>query len=527
MPQGYVALVLHAHLPYIRHPEHAEFLEEDWLFEAITETYLPLAHMFERLEADHVPFALTLSLTPTLLEMLGDPLLRARYVRYLDRRIELMERERARTRDQRLQQDTADDYCRRFHAARDTFVNRYASDLVSAFRRFQDSGRIEILTCAATHGLLPLMLTPNAVRAQISAGLRASARWLGRRPTGIWLPECAFRPGIDCALKERGVTHFLVDAHGLLNGHPPPPNGVHAPALCPSGVAAFGRDIESSRQVWSSEAGYPGDADYREFYRDIGYDADYEHIRPFLHADGVRRNIGVKYHRITGKVALSDKQPYDVLRAVERAREHAGHFLWCRQQQIKSLAENLSAAPIVVSPYDAELFGHWWYEGPVFLEQFFRNAAFVRDDFETITLAGYLERHPPEFQSTPSSSSWGDKGYFEVWLNPANDWIYRHLHRAEQRMARLAAERPDAQGVVRDALNQAGRELLLAQSSDWAFIMTNQTSVPYAQRRIREHIHRFSLLCDEIDADSVSPETVARMRGSAPIFQDIDYRDWA
>ena len=527
MPLGYVAIVLHAHLPYIRHAEHDEFLEEDWLYEAITETYLPIIQVLEHLEADGAPCALTLSLTPPLLEMLGDPLLQGRYLRYLDRRIDLMGTEIERTRRQPLEHRSAQEYARRFHEAREAFSERYDNNLINAFRRFQNTGALEILTCAATHGFLPLMLTPNSVRAQVATGVRTSTRWLGRPPTGIWLPECAYRPGIDAALVENGITHFLVDAHGVLNGYPRPPNGVHAPVQCPSGAAAFGRDLESSKQVWSAEAGYPGDADYREFYRDLGYDGDYDEIRPYLHADGVRRNIGVKYHRVTGKVGLSEKQPYDIDRAADRAREHGAHFLWCRQHQVRFLAERLDCAPIVVAPYDAELFGHWWYEGPIFLEQFFRSSLYVHDDFETVTLSGYLERHPPTNLSTPSTSSWGDKGYFEVWLNEANDWIYRHLHHAEERFAALAAKHAQADDLLREALNQAARDLLLAQSSDWAFIMNSQTAVPYAQRRTREHLSRFNGLCGDIEAGRLSWERVEALRNFTPIFPDIDYRDWA
>ena len=173
---------------------------------------------------------------------------------------------------------------------------------------------------------------------------------------------------MDRALAEAGIRYFLVDAHGILNAFPTSPHGVHAPVVCPSGVAAFGRDLESSKQVWSSEEGYPGDGAYREFYRDLGYDASYDYIEPYLHDDGVRRNLGLKYYRVTGRVGLHEKQLYDRAAAVRKAVEHGGHFVFCRQHQLRFLKSKLSVPPIVVAPYDAELFGHWWYEGPEFLE---------------------------------------------------------------------------------------------------------------------------------------------------------------
>ena len=438
MSDAHLAIVLHAHLPFIHHPEHKSFLEEDWFFEAVTETYVPLLLAWGRLREEGVPFRVTLSLTPTLLEMFANPLLKKRCRQYLDRRIELAEKEARHARRSAGERAVALHYLRRFREVRDFLFRTHDGDLTPAFQELQDAGHLEVLASPATHGFLPLMLTPNAVRAQVEIGLETVTRRLGRRPNGMWLPECAFRPGLDRALADAGIRYFLVDAHGILNAFPTSPHGVHAPVVCPSGVAAFGRDLESAKQVWSSDEGYPGDGAYREFYRDLGYDAAYDYIEPYLHADGVRRNLGLKYYRVTGKVGLHEKQLYDRAAAVRKAQEHGGHFVFCRQHQLRFLKSKLSVAPIVVAPYDAELFGHWWYEGPEFLEQVFRVSQRVRADFVVSTLSEYLDQHPPAQVSTPSSSSWGDQGYFEVWLNGANDWIYRHLHKAEERMVDLA-----------------------------------------------------------------------------------------
>ena len=525
MSEAHLAIVLHAHLPFIHHPEHRMFLEEDWLFEGITETYIPLLLSWDRLERDGVPFRLTMSLTPTLLEMLANPMLQERYQVYLARRIELMQREVRRHTPKSPERAVALHYMERFREVRDFYQRRCERDLVGAFRKLQDAGHLEVIGCAATHGFLPLMLTPNAVRAQVEVGLATVEKHLGRRPTGFWLPECAFRPGLDEVLADAGVAWFLADAHGLFNAFPPPEGGVHAPVLCPSGVAAFGRDLESSKQVWSSVEGYPGDGAYREFYRDLGYDASYDYIQPYLHADGVRRNIGVKYHRVTGRVGLHEKEVYNRAAAVAKAREHAGHFVFCRQHQVRFLKQRLPAAPVVVAPYDAELFGHWWYEGPEFLEQLFRSAQFATEDFSVSTVGDCLRYHAPRQAAMPSSSSWGQGGYFEVWLNSANDWIYRHLHQAEERMVALArAHAEETSPPVRRALNQAARELLLAQSSDWAFLMSAGTATPYAEKRTRDHLHRFARLCDMIEAGRISRTYPAECFKKNPVFAEIDYR---
>jgi 1,4-alpha-glucan branching enzyme len=525
MSDAHLAIVLHAHLPYVHHPEHEQFLEEDWFYEAIVETYVPLLLSWERLRNEGVPFRITMSLTPTLLEMFVNPLLQRRCARYLERRIELSDREARHVERSSAERAVAQHYLERFLQVK-AYMRRQHRDLARGFKEFQDSGHLEVLACAATHGFLPLMLTPNAVRAQIELGVATVERHMGRRPRGIWLPECAYRPGIDRVLAEVGIDYFLLDAHGILNGYPHPPHGVHAPMMCPSGVAAFGRDLESSKQVWSSDEGYPGDGVYREFYRDLGYDAAYDYIEPYLHDDGVRRNLGLKYHRVTGNVALNEKDIYDRAAAVNKAQEHGGNFVFCRQHQIRFLKSAVSAVPIVVAPYDAELYGHWWYEGPEFLEQVFRVSQFARDDYSVSTLSEYLDQHPPEHIGTPGSSSWGDKGYYEVWLNGANDWVYRHLHHAEEQMVEMARryEHEDPEPAVEEALNQAARELVLAQASDWAFLMTMGTAVPYAEKRTRNHISRFMRIQRMISTGHIDSGEVSRCLAMNPIFPDIDFR---
>jgi len=523
MRLGSWILVLHAHLPYIRHPEHKDFLEEDWFFEAMTETYIPLVQAFERLADDGVDFRVTMSLTPPLCEMMADPLLQDRYLGHLGRLIELMERETPRVRGGEFE-PVARMYLERLRGCRDEVERRHGRNLVHAFRALQESGCVEIITCGATHGFLPLMSRPEAQRAQIRVAAANYRKHFGIDPRGIWLPECAYAPGIEDHLAESGIRYFFLDTHGIVFGSPRPKYGVFRPIYTPAGVAAFGRDVESSKQVWSSKEGYPGDFEYREFYRDLGYDGPFEHVRSALHSDGVRRAIGIKYHRITGEVELHEKQVYRPQSARETAASHAGNFMFNRQQQARHLRDLLGVEPVIVSPYDAELFGHWWYEGPDFLEFLFRKVHHDQDEVKLTTPSEFLAENNVLQVVRPSYSSWGDKGYMEVWLNGGNDWIYRHLHKAEERMAELAREHPNARGVLRRALNQAARELLLAQSSDWAFIMTTGTAIPYAEKRTRDHIHRFIGLYTQIVEKRLEEPWIADLEAKDNIFSEIDYK---
>jgi 1,4-alpha-glucan branching enzyme len=521
--KGALLLVLHAHLPFVRHPEHEDFLEEDWLYEAVTETYLPLLLAFERLRDQNIPFRLCLTLSPTLLSMLTDPLLMGRYARRLDRLLELTGKERLRTRLDPEFSPLAAFYQERFEELREAFHGRYHRDLVSAFKGFQDSGHLEILTCGATHGFLPLMQgRPEAVRAQVHVAAQQYRALFGRAPRGIWLPECGYYPGVERFLAEVGLRFFFLDTHGIEDAQPRPPDSVYAPLFTPWGLAAYGRDPESSRQVWAAETGYPGDPVYREFYRDLGFDLPLDYVRPYIQPTGERKNTGIKYHRITGKT--EQKEAYVPEDARARARAHAADFVAHRERQVKALGEQMGRrSPVVVAPYDAELFGHWWFEGPWFLEELIRLVS-QSPVLELGTPVTDLASHPENACAQPPLCSWGERGYAQMWLDGSNDWIYPHLDACAGKMVALARDFPQAAGLEARALNQAARELLLAQSSDWAFIMKTGTMVAYAVRRTREHLLNFLGLEEQVRQGAVDAQALSRLEERHNLFPALDYR---
>ena len=519
---NHLALILHAHLPFVRHPEHEHFLEEDWLFEAITETYIPLLQMMQRLVNDRVPFKLTMSLTPTLCAMLCDELLRERYVRHLDLLIDLAAREQKRNRDHRQLAALSQFYFDLFTASRRFFLEEWKCDLLNAFRHFRDHGVLEIIGCAATHGLLPLICEQSreAARAQVLIGRDEYVELFGDEPKGFWLPECAYAPALDPILQEANIRWFILDAPGLLFGNPQPQRAIYAPCYTPAGPAAFARDRDSSRQVWSAQEAYPGDAIYREFYRDIGFDLPLEHLGPV--ARGVRKFSGVKYHRITG--GKKHKELYDPMAAESAIEAHATHFLDHRRAQFRQLAAD-NTEPIIVAPFDAELFGHWWFEGPRFLELFIRKAAFDQQDFQLTTPSDYLTAHRTQQTIEPAGSSWGEKGHLEVWIDKSNSWIYPHLHAAVQRMHKLAVtQRNDSSAQSDRVLKQLARELLLAQSSDWAFLMRTGTAADYATKRTVDHLGRFNKLHDQFVDGRVDEKFLADCEWRDNLFPNVNWR---
>ena len=522
MPPGCLSLILHAHLPVVRHPEHAEFLEEDWLFEAITETYLPLLDVLHGLADEGVPFRIAMSVTPTLGHMLGDDILRTRYERHLDRLIAIAENEVRRSEPRAAEQHAARFYLLRLLRVREWWMQRWKRDIVAGFRALQDRGHLEIIACAATHGYLPLMLCEESVRAQIALGVAAHRAMFGCDPRGMWLPECAWRPGVDRILAEFGIRWTVLDSHGIMLGTPRPQRAIFAPVFTPEGVAAFGRDRESARQVWSAADGYPGDPWYRDFYRDAGWDMPEEDFRRFF-PDGPRRFTGMKMHRVTGG---EPKQCYDRAKALGRVREHARHFLDAQIRQLREVRALLPVPPVIVSPFDAELFGHWWFEGPEWLAAVLRGAADAPADIRLVTPGEYLAEHDTHQVVEPAQSSWGDGGFSAVWLDPSNAWIYPELHDAERRMISIARHFSDSAlpgETEARCLRQLARELLLAQSSDWAFLIRSGTAREYATQRTRGHLDRFHRLHAQLRAGRIESEFLENCEQRDNVFPSLDW----
>ena len=247
----------------------------------------------------------------------------------------------------------------------------------------------------------------------------------------------------------------------------------------------------------------------------------------YIHPDGIRHNTGFKYHRITGNTDLTSKEPYVPEWAEHKIKLHAANFMFNREKQIEHLSSLMDRPPVIVAPYDAELFGHWWYEGPYWLEMLIKKInQRTKKVVELISPADYLELHQCNQVATPCESSWGNNGYHQVWLNTKNDWIYRHLHETTERMVELADNYPYTIGLTRRALNQCARELMLAQASDWAFIMYTGTMVEYAVRRTKVNLNNFLKLYDAIEENKIDEGWLTHLEYVNNIFPDINYRSF-
>lgn len=531
---GSIAIVLHAHLPWVRNPEHPRSLEERWLYEALWESYLPLVGMFERLVNDGVVAPVTVSVSPTLAAMLADSLLRQRFITHLDRLEDLVAREFVRARKLPAIQHVVAHYQRHIQHVRATW-DRLGGDVLGALVKLEKAGAIELLTTSVTHAYLPA-LTSVSQRAQIELGLRAFESFAGHRPKGFWLPECSFDPSLSKQLVRSKVAYTVLDAHGVDLAIPRPPAGIFEPILSPSGIAFFGRDPRASRDVWSRELGYPGHLDYRDFYRDIGFDLNESDLAGEVGPDGTRLMTGLKYHRVTG-VGV-DKQVWIPERAGEQAREHAEHFVQARSRALATRGESANRA-VVVAPFDAELFGHWWFEGPNFLEQVLRrlDAAKESVNARAVTLGHYLASHAEFVVAEPMASSWGEGGFGEAWLGRSNEvpttsemspaHLIRHIRHAERTVRNIVAMHGHVGGVAGQAIDQAIVELMLLEASDWGFMLRRGDMTRYATGRVRAHASRVERLCRLVDRGWIAPEDerwILRLREHNPFLSQLKQR---
>ncbi len=526
MIKGFLHLVLHAHLPYVHHPEHDGFLEENWLFEAITECYLPLLEMLERLQQDSIRFSLSLSLSPTLMAQLQDQLLQQRYLNHLDKQQRFLQRELTRTRHDSEYLAMARYYLALIEKTRTLYIEKYHGDLLTGFAKHQKNGGLKLITTAATHGFLPLLSKqPAAVEWQIATGVDNFYQTFKQIPDALWLPECAYYRGLENILEKYGIKYFMLDSHGILNADHPPEAGVYSPLDCGNGVMAFGRDSAISELVWSAQSGYPGDGVYREYYSDIGHELQAGDLLPFESPGNGRINTGIKYHQVGQRD--SQRLIYQPHTASEKVSQHADDFLQKIQQQLRQCPSgDGQPLPVITVPFDAELFGHWWYEGPQWLEQVLRRSAHDHYAFATITGSQYLDDSESIQKAQPAASSWGHQGYNSYWLNEKNEWIYPLIDQAFDNVSTLISEVAELAltDVQKRALNQALRSILLMQASDWPFLIRSGTAAEFAEKNISDQLARFNYIFDSFRKNRIDERYLTALEIMDDIFPELDFK---
>lgn len=525
-------LTLHSHLPWVLH--HGRWPHgSDWICEAALDTYLPLVAALDRLEASGTDATLTLGVTPVLAAQLAHPTFRTELDAYFAQRLEAiatLPEELAQSGDAELVLLAA--FWKSHVETLQATWQRIGGDLIGAFRRHATGGRLELISSAATHGFLPLLGRDESIRLQLLVGRAEHVRQFGELPRGCWVPECAYRPrgpwqplpsatpaddrpGIEQHLSYAGFRWFFVDAHLAEAGeaydlYSGVPRRVTKTSVARSPYRAYQvatdgpgrpvhvlvRDPQTTAQVWSRHGGYPGDGRYLEFHK-------------------IRYPGGLKLWRVTSTTAdLGDKEPYRPAESRSAVEFHARHF--------RELLDTVAGAAtrhdrVIVAPFDTELFGHWWFEGVDFVEQLFNQLA--SDTAVRPASAGqFLDDEKPNTVLALGQGSWGANGDFSMWLNPETEWTWERLWPLEERFwnaAPLAVQRPELFEII----DQAARELLLAQSSDWQFIISTGAAGDYATKRFVEHCDALESLLPALEG---APVNLGHVRYVASQLRQID-----
>ncbi len=555
MKVGAFTFVLHSHLPYCRNAGRWPHGEE-WLHEAASETYIPLLDALYDLKQEGCRYRLTLGITPVLVEQLADPLVIEHLVEFVEEKIR-----RARADMSRFDKAAeahllylAKFYFERYKQILSSFNDRFGRNIVTALKQLQDEGYLELATSAATHAYLPLLERDSSIYGQLYVGKQSYQRHFGREPSSIWLPECGYRPayyttgpgksyikpGLESFLAQLGIICFFAETHTVEGGEPigkareevigpyaeiprryvvpltqysePTHKTTYLPYWVQTPeVAVIGRDNRTSMQVWSAEWGYPGDFHYREFHK----------------KDGIS---GLQYWKVTGaKVDLAYKEYYDPYWAMQRVAEHSSHYAGLVEELITGFYQKTGKFGIIAAAYDTELFGHWWFEGVDWIKAVLRHLS--RSELVELTTASeFIRNHPPLDVLALPEGSWGLGGGNFTWRNADTDWMWPIIHAAELRMEKLAAKYRKASGKMKQVLNQAAREFMLLQSSDWPFLITTGQASLYAENRFLEHVKRFQRLAEIAESGRADGEALALCRQLwelDKIFPDIDYSCFA
>jgi len=519
----FFCLVLHSHIPYVLN--HGSWPHgTDWLYEAAAETYLPLLDVLKRLDEEGLKAGLNISFTPVLLEQLHSQRFRRGFLDYLTMKLEAAVNDYLyfQQSGQRELISLASFWRKWYEKIFRLFVDEFSSDLVNGFARFQESGSVEIITSAATHGYLPLLSRDESIVHQVSQGRLVYQRYFGRKPAGFWLPECAYRPpyswkpplgqtdpyerkGVDETLGQEGFTYFFVDSHLLKGGQalgvylekfpalrylwerfkekyrpePHRPLDFYQPYLVhPSLLNVLARDEISGKQVWSRSSGYPGDGNYLEFHK--------------KHFPG-----GQRYWKITGpQIDLADKLPYEPEKAEERLEAHSDHFVWLLNETLKGREEGLISAL-----YDTELLGHWWFEGPEWLYRVVKKLSRPDSEVKPVTVSRALENIPASLIVSLPEGSWGEGEYHWIWLNDETAWIWSKIYELENKCWSLFKDPVRLKTRNPRLLKLFFQEKFLLESSDWPFLISTMTARDYAEARASLHYERARKLFDLLSED--------------------------
>ncbi|MBN1215796.1 MAG: DUF1957 domain-containing protein [Candidatus Lokiarchaeota archaeon] len=519
---GYFGLVLHGHIPWCK-MSGTWPAGEEWLFEAMNETYIPMLNILRELKEKKIKTGITINITPILAEQLADEYMKQRFQEYMEDKIKRCKNDIIRFENHPKMKEIAQIHLDNHNNVLNSFYHNYYRDLNGSFKWLEEEGMIELITCGATHGFLPLMERDSGIFSQIQVAIDTHKKHFKKEPKGIWIPECAYRPqeyrdnklreSIDYWLNNSGLGYFFVDSHGILDAEIlEEKNNIGLNTnfgyQLNTGVFVFGRNTNTSRQVWDSKIGYPGNEYYREFHK-----KDYE--------------SGLHYWRITNKdLGNEQKLIYDMNLAKQKIEAHANQFIQILNNELKDFSKNYNEKGIIISPYDFELYGHWWMEGIEWLKRIF-ELIYQHENIEMMTISDYVSKYKNTFSLiNMKKSSWGEGGLFQVWFNKEHGWIWPYINGTIKEFEQVLAPLSNTDENQLRILKQIARELLLMEGSDWPFLLYTKQAKEYANKRFHNHHQRFNKLIwaakNFNDTNRISTHELEEIELIDSCFRDIN-----
>lgn len=518
-----LVLIIDAHQAFLRNIEKdSNFTaQNNVLFSAITETYIPLLNMFAKLEAENIPFKFGLVLSPALCFILDDAQIQKQYIDYLDNLIALGKSELKRCKGTDCQEQAADCLAK-IEKTKADFTEVYAQNILAAFKKYADKGFLELIPTAATYAYLPHYEDfPEAINAQVETGLYSHREFFGETGEGFWLPYQGWAPSFEWTLRSYGANYTVVDARSFLFSRDCPETGIYAPLRTRTSLVLFGLDPDCPKELCGEE-GFSENEVYRSQKFDIGFELKQEQMSAFFNKNDARIETGFKYW--CNDSDEDEHIPYNKEEASRQTIEDAISFYESKVEKLEAASEYIKdGEPILVCAIPAEDLGQKWHEGIEWLENVIRCTA-SRRGFDFALCRELIKNQFSLPKINPYPCSTNGLGYGEDLMDNSNSWMIRYVRKATERMIDLTERFPAEDSLKERLLNMAAKQVLLAQTGEWPMMLHESLLSDYVSEQFKEEILSFTKVFDALASNTVSTEWLTNCEKKSPLFPWLNYR---
>lgn len=514
-----LVLVICGHQGYIRHIDEDRDYgpENDILFSAISQTYLPLVNLLNKLKDDGISFKISLVLSPILCSLLSDAIIQEQYIQWLDRRIAFGEKEVLRLKGDSLLLKNAEACLEKAKQDKIDFEECYNRNLLREFSRLAKSGNVELLATAGSYAFLPHYSDMTEVlNAQIETGIYSHKYFFGSAPEGFWLPYMGYSDGIEKNLRSYGINYTILDSHGILFSKETPDFGIFKPVRSNNSLVLFARDEETPSDIENPEFGYMNNPVYKAQNRDVCFELSSSEIMDFIPENKARANSLYRYWAREKENSVV----YDKSIALEQAKKDAISFLTAKNNKLNEAAKLVDGDVSLVCTLDASVLGQDWAEGIYWLENVIRE----NKESSFVSCSSLIVNQFKLPKITPYVSANSGTGYGEDLLDSSNSWMIRYTRKMGERMVDLAERFPSDTGLKARLLNLGAKELMLAQSAEWPKMIHDGNFPEYVEDYFKSCVLAFTAVFDSLGSNTVSTEWLTSLEKKHCLFPWMNYR---